>query len=54
MKYMLLIYLDEDGLSETERAECYKDSAQFAVELSKRGVAIGGPAELNAADGGGI
>jgi hypothetical protein len=37
MKYMLLIYLDEDGLSETDRAECYVQSAQFAVQLSKTG-----------------
>lgn len=36
MKYMLLIYLDENGLSETERAACYQESAQYAVELSKR------------------
>jgi hypothetical protein len=37
MKYMLLIYQDENGLSETERTECYEKSAQFAVELSKGG-----------------
>src|SRR5580700_8470457 len=36
MKYMLLIYLDEDGLSESDRATCYQESAQYAVELSKR------------------
>jgi hypothetical protein len=41
MKYMLLIYLDENGLSETERAQCYGDSAQFAVELSKSGQYLG-------------
>jgi hypothetical protein len=41
MKYMLLIYLDENGLSETEREECYVDSAQFAVELSKTGQYLG-------------
>jgi hypothetical protein len=35
MKYMLLIYLDENGLSESERATCYQESAQYAVELSK-------------------
>ena len=35
MKYMLLIYMDENGLSETERARCYGESAQYAVELSK-------------------
>ncbi len=37
MKYMLLIYLDENGLSEDERSQCYGESAQFAVELSKSG-----------------
>jgi hypothetical protein len=37
MKYMLLIYLDENGLSEAERTKCYGESAQFAVELSKTG-----------------
>jgi len=41
MKYMLLIYLDENGLSETERSQCYADSAQFAVELSKTGKYLG-------------
>jgi len=41
MKYMLLIYLDENGLSETERAECYQDSAKFAVQLSKSGQYLG-------------
>jgi hypothetical protein len=37
MKYMLLIYQDENGLSESERAECYEESAQFATQLSKSG-----------------
>jgi hypothetical protein len=37
MKYMLLIYLDENGLSEGERSQCYQESAQFAVQLSKTG-----------------
>lgn len=37
MKYMLLIYLDENGLNETERSQCYEESAQFAVQLSKSG-----------------
>src|ERR1700680_3772124 len=41
MKYMLLIYLDENGLSETERAQCYGDSAQFAVELRTTGQYLG-------------
>jgi hypothetical protein len=41
MKYMLLIYLDENGLSETDRAECYQESAEFAVQLSKSGQYLG-------------
>lgn len=41
MKYMLLIYQDENGLSEAERSQCYRDSAQFAVELSKSGKYLG-------------
>ena len=28
MKYMLLIYLDENGLSEVERMQCYQEFAQ--------------------------
>src|SRR5258708_38627188 len=41
MKYMLLIYLDENGLSESERTQCYGESAQFAVQLSKSGQYLG-------------
>src|SRR5579863_7038150 len=37
MKYILLIYLDENGLSERERSQCYQESAEFAVQLSKTG-----------------
>jgi hypothetical protein len=37
MKYMLLIYLDENGLSEVERMQCYQESAQFAQDLSASG-----------------
>jgi hypothetical protein len=37
MKYMLLIYLDENGLSEIEREHCYADSAKFARQLSASG-----------------
>jgi hypothetical protein len=33
MKYMLLIYLDEQALSETERQECYAESIQLAEQL---------------------
>jgi hypothetical protein len=37
MKYMLLIYLDENALSESEREQCYEESAQFAHELNACG-----------------
>lgn len=37
MKYMLLVYLDEQALTETEREHCYVKSAQLARELSDRG-----------------
>lgn len=34
---MLLVYLDEQSLSEAEREHCYVESAQLARELSTRG-----------------
>lgn len=34
---MLLIYLDEQSLSETERVNCYAESAQFAHQLNSSG-----------------
>jgi hypothetical protein len=37
MQYMLLIYLEEQSLSETERERCYEESAQFAHQLDSRG-----------------
>jgi len=37
MKYMLLVYLDENSLSETEREHCYVESAELACELSAQG-----------------
>jgi hypothetical protein len=37
MKYMLLIYLDEQSLGETEREDCYVESAQYARELNSSG-----------------
>jgi len=36
MKYMLLIYLDENGLSQSERENCYQESAQYAHELDSK------------------
>lgn len=37
MQYMLLIYLDEQGLSEDDRVQCYQDSANYAQQLSTQG-----------------
>src|SRR5437879_6127827 len=37
MKYMLLVYLDEQALSETEREQCYVKSAQLAQEIHSSG-----------------
>ncbi len=49
MKYMLLVYLDEHVLSESERAACYKDSAQLTQDLYKTGQYVdASPLELTA------
>lgn len=37
MRYMLLIYLDENSLSESERSECYEESAKLARDLDAKG-----------------
>jgi len=37
MKYAMLIYLDETELSEKQREDCYRDSAQYARELNSEG-----------------
>jgi hypothetical protein len=37
MKYMLLVYYDEQAMSETVRQECYGESAQLAQDLHASG-----------------
>jgi hypothetical protein len=37
MKYMLLIYMDEQAMNETERADCYVESAGLARDLHAKG-----------------
>ncbi|BCA55661.1 hypothetical protein W02_28010 [Nitrospira sp. KM1] len=37
MKYMLLIYGDEQALTETERRDCYAESTQLARQLEEAG-----------------
>jgi hypothetical protein len=41
MKYMLLVYLDENVMSEAEREQCYKDSARLARDLDSAGQYLG-------------
>ncbi len=37
MKYMLLVYMDEQAMSDEERARCYVESAQLTQELNTTG-----------------
>jgi hypothetical protein len=37
MKYMLLVYADEQAWTEPEREHCYVESAQLTQELNKSG-----------------
>ena len=37
MNYMLLVYLAEDAMNDTEREHCYVESAQLAQDLSASG-----------------
>ena len=37
MKYMLLVYMDERAMNETEREHCYVESAELSRELHSRG-----------------
>jgi hypothetical protein len=37
MKYMLLVYLDEQAMTDAERAHCYVESAQLTQDLNANG-----------------
>jgi len=37
MKYMLLVYLNEQAMNDTERQECYVESAQLCHDLEAKG-----------------
>ena len=41
MRYMLLIYLDENVLTPAQRDQCYKDSAAYACQLNETGHFLG-------------
>lgn len=37
MKYMLLVYLDEQAMTESERERCYVESAKLTQQLNSSG-----------------
>jgi hypothetical protein len=37
MKYMLLIYMNENAMNPSEREQCYKDSTQLCHDLQSNG-----------------
>ena len=37
MQYMLLVYMDEQALDETEREQCYVESVQLTHDLNSTG-----------------
>jgi hypothetical protein len=41
MKYMLLVYMDEQAMTDEERQHCYVESAQLTQELSLKGQYLG-------------
>ena len=41
MKYMLLVYLDEQAMTDEEREHCYVESAQLTQDLSAKGQYLG-------------
>lgn len=41
MKYMLLVYLNEQALSDTDREHCYVESAQLTQQLNLSGQYLG-------------
>lgn len=41
MKYMLLIYMEENAMNEEEREHCYVDSTRLTHELNVKGQYLG-------------
>ena len=50
MKYMMLVYLDEQAMTEEERAHCYVESAQLTQDLTLQFNVKGGGLGLKTAD----
>lgn len=41
MKYLLLVYMNEQAMSDAERADCYVESGRIAEELHRQGQYLG-------------
>ncbi len=41
MKYLLLIYMHEQAMTDAERAQCYEDSTKLTQELNAKGQFLG-------------
>jgi hypothetical protein len=41
MKYMLLVYMAENAMNDTERTQCYKDSTKLTQDLDAAGQFLG-------------
>src|SRR6266576_4020183 len=41
MKYMLLVYMDEQAITDEEREHCYVESAQLTQDLNTKGQYLG-------------
>src|SRR5213082_3098293 len=41
MKYMLLVYMDEQAMTDEEREHCYVESAQLTQDLNTKGQYLG-------------
>jgi hypothetical protein len=41
MKYLLLIYMTDDAMTDLERQACYKESAQLCQDLNANGQFLG-------------
>src|SRR5207244_9978698 len=41
MKYMLMVYLDEQAMTDEEREHCYVESAQLTQDLNAKGQYLG-------------
>lgn len=50
MKYVLLIYMDENALSDTEREDCYVASAQLGTTPWCQGTVLGDHATAPCSD----